>query len=492
MRKNFITNISFLLLLNLLIKPFWILGIDRGVQNELGPQVYGVYFALFNFAYIFQIVLDFGINNYNNRLIARSPEKLAGQLVSTLLLKIGLGAGYIVVLGIAAKAAGFTSEMELSILGQLALLQIAISFYGFLRSNVNALHLFKTDAVLSILDKAITSLLCGLVLWTNFLHLELSIPLFIWLQLIGYGLSIAAAFLIIGSRRIQFVRHFDWSLIKSIFKQSLPYALLGFLMTAYYRTDGVLLERLLGGAQGDYQAGVYASAFRLLDALNILGFLFAGLLMPMFSRLLESGSSIRSLLQLGFTLMLITSAGAASSFWWYRVHIMDLLYPDMQTEGAAVFGWLMIAFVLMSMTYIFGSLVTAHGNIRALNLISFAGFILNLVLNIIYIPKHLAVGSALATTLTQSLVFIAHAWVVDKTFTERISAAIWIKSLVFICLVSVGGWASSLVPVNWPLQMGISLLWIVPAAFASGMVQLQDLKNSMLALADAISKRTEA
>jgi O-antigen/teichoic acid export membrane protein len=171
---------------------------------------------------------------------------------------------------------------------------------------------------------------------------------------------------------------------------------------------------------------------------------------------------------------------------------MDLLYPDMQAEGAAVFGWLMIAFVLMSMTYIFGSLVTAHGNIRALNLISFTGFILNLVLNIIYIPKHLAVGSALATTLTQSLVFIAHAWVVHKTFTERISAAIWIKSLVFICLVSAGGWASSLVPLNWPLQMGISLLWIVPAAFASGMVQLRDLKNSMLALADAIGKRTEA
>ena len=91
MRKNFITNISFLLLLNLLIKPFWILGIDRGVQNALGPEVYGVYFALFNFSYVFQVILDFGINNYNNRLIARSPDKLGAQLFSTLVLKIGLG-----------------------------------------------------------------------------------------------------------------------------------------------------------------------------------------------------------------------------------------------------------------------------------------------------------------------------------------------------------------------------------------------------------------
>ena len=74
MRKNFITNIGFLLLLNLLVKPFWILGIDRSVQNAIGAEAYGTYFALFNFAFLFQVVLDFGINNYNNRQIAGKPE----------------------------------------------------------------------------------------------------------------------------------------------------------------------------------------------------------------------------------------------------------------------------------------------------------------------------------------------------------------------------------------------------------------------------------
>lgn len=492
MRKNFITNISFLLLLNLLIKPFWILGIDRGVQNELGPQAYGVYFALFNFAYIFQIVLDFGINNYNNRLIARSPEKLASQLVSTLLLKIGLGAGYIVLLGIAAQIAGFTSEIELSILGQLALLQIGISFYAFLRSNVNALHLFKTDAVLSILDKAITSILCGLVLWTNLTNLELSIPLFIWLQLIGYGLSILIAFLIIGSQRITFSRHFDFPLIKHIFRQSLPYALLGFLMTAYYRTDGVLLERLLGDEIGDYQAGIYASAFRLLDALNILGFLFAGLLMPMFSRLLASGTSLRNLLQLGFTLMLIASVGAGNSFWWYRAPIMEMLYPGVHADGAAVFGWLMIAFAGMSITYIFGSLVTAQGNIRALNYISLGGFLLNLLLNILFIPKQMAVGSAMATTITQALVCLAHVWLVHHTFSDRISSGTWLRSLVFVILVIVGGWISVELPLSWTWQWIMSLLWTIPAAFGSGLVRMHDLKNSLKTLLETWVNRAEA
>ena len=36
MLKKFLKNIALVLFLNLLIKPFWILGIDRSVQNVVG------------------------------------------------------------------------------------------------------------------------------------------------------------------------------------------------------------------------------------------------------------------------------------------------------------------------------------------------------------------------------------------------------------------------------------------------------------------------
>ncbi|MFI5220594.1 MAG: polysaccharide biosynthesis protein, partial [Bacteroidia bacterium] len=61
MQKKFITNLGFLLFLNLLIKPFWILGIDRSVQNTVGAEIYGQYYALFNFSFLLNILLDIGI-----------------------------------------------------------------------------------------------------------------------------------------------------------------------------------------------------------------------------------------------------------------------------------------------------------------------------------------------------------------------------------------------------------------------------------------------
>ena len=56
MQKKFLTNLGFLLLVNLLIKPFYILGIDAEVQNAASGGEYGLYFALFNFTFLFNIL----------------------------------------------------------------------------------------------------------------------------------------------------------------------------------------------------------------------------------------------------------------------------------------------------------------------------------------------------------------------------------------------------------------------------------------------------
>ena len=66
MPKKILANLFLLLAINLLIKPFWILGIDRTVQNTVGNQAYGQYMVLFNLSVMLTMLLDFGINNYTS------------------------------------------------------------------------------------------------------------------------------------------------------------------------------------------------------------------------------------------------------------------------------------------------------------------------------------------------------------------------------------------------------------------------------------------
>ena len=82
MKKKFLSNLLLLVLLNILIKPFWFFGIEVAVQNRVGEEMYGLYFSLFNFAFILNILLDIGITNYNNRAVAREHDLLEREFVS--------------------------------------------------------------------------------------------------------------------------------------------------------------------------------------------------------------------------------------------------------------------------------------------------------------------------------------------------------------------------------------------------------------------------
>ena len=65
-----------MVLLNLLVKPIALFGIDATVQNRVGPENYGLYFSLLNLSVLFNILLDVGINNFTTKNLAQEPEKI--------------------------------------------------------------------------------------------------------------------------------------------------------------------------------------------------------------------------------------------------------------------------------------------------------------------------------------------------------------------------------------------------------------------------------
>ena len=92
-----LSGLFWVLLANLLVKPFWILGVEVGVQNAVGNEAYGFYYALFSFSYIFNILLDLGVTNFNTRNIAQHPQLISKHLSGILGIKVMLFALYLVV-----------------------------------------------------------------------------------------------------------------------------------------------------------------------------------------------------------------------------------------------------------------------------------------------------------------------------------------------------------------------------------------------------------
>ena len=96
MQRTFIFNLALIILLNLIIKPFYIFGIDAEVQNQVGTKAYGLYFSLLNLTFLFNILLDFGIANYTSRTIAQYPNLVGSYFSKLFSIKILLFIAYII------------------------------------------------------------------------------------------------------------------------------------------------------------------------------------------------------------------------------------------------------------------------------------------------------------------------------------------------------------------------------------------------------------
>ena len=384
----------------MLIKPFWIFGIDRTVQNLVGDESYGFYFALFNFSMILNILLDVGITNFNNRNISRYNFLLPKHLSNIVGLKLVLAIVYAIFSLIIAGIIGY-SKVQFHLLFFLIFNQFLVSFTLYLRSNITALQFFRTDSLLSVLDRSLMILICSLLLYTNILGGQFSIQWFVYAQTISYIITAVITFAIVLQKAGRFKIRFDLKFFFVFLRKSYPYALLILLMALYNRIDSVMLERLLDGTTGHEQAGIYAQAFRLLDAVSMFGALVAGLLLPIFSKMIKEREPIGDVVKLSFTLLMIPAIVIAVSSVYYDVEIMSLLYTSNTAFSADILGILMIGFVGIASTYIFGTLLTANGSMKQLNIMAFFGVLLNVGLNLILIPRMQAYGSAYASLTTQ-------------------------------------------------------------------------------------------
>lgn len=472
MQKKFVTNLALLLFLNLLIKPFWILGIDREVQNHVGSVEYGNYYALFNFSFLLNIILDLGITNFNNKNIAQNNHLVGKHLSSIILLKVLLAVLYILFTIVFGYFIGYTLN-QVALLFVLAGNQILISFILYLRSNLSGLHLFKTDSFVSVLDRLIMISICGVLLWTDISNREIKMEWFIYAQTCAYILT-ALITLVIVMDRAKFKRlHWNVSFFMMILKQSYPFAILVLLMTFYNRIDTVMLERML--PDGAKQSGIYASAYRLLDATNMIAFLFAGLLLPIFAKMIKQKESVEEMVKLAASLLIVPAIIFACGSFAYKEELMGALYHEHVEESAQVFGRLMFCFIAISTNYIFGTLLTANGNLKQLNIIASTGMLINILLNVLLIPTHQAAGSAFSSLVTQFSAAVAQVIMAQYIFKFKINYRFIISMGVFAMVVAFIQNYSKGFNANWVLTFSVATLTCFALAFVSKLISIRGL-----------------
>lgn len=478
MRRFFVKNLLFVIIVNLLTKPLWVLLIDRNVQNSVGKAVYGPYLQLLNLSLIFQIVLDFGITNYNNRAIAREPEKLQSLFSEMLSARVVLMGLYIVISCIAAIVNGYTGYSMLLLLGILVF-QSMNMLVQFVRSNVSALHQFKTDGILSVADRFLMLIVCGFLLLYPATRKHFKIEWYIEAQILCYSIAAVIAYLVLRRIRqvkLQFTFH-SGTLLK-IMKETLPYALLIFLMSIYTRYD-VLMIGHLSGANGAVQTGIYAEAYRLLDASNMFGLMFASILLPLFGRMLVQQENVQPIVRTSVNLLLPGSLMVTVAAFFFGYPIMHKLYPAATAYDGQVFSWLMACFPAFCMMYVYSTLLTANGSLKTLNRQALVGVIINLSLNYILIPRYQALGAAITACITQTAMSAGFMLLCHRIIRLPIHIR-WIGAhALYLVVIVLLGYAVTQLQTTWLLQLMAFGGLCVAAMFLFRFISVTSVKQLM-------------
>jgi O-antigen/teichoic acid export membrane protein len=195
----------------------------------------------------------------------------------------------------------------------------------------------------------------------------------------------------------------------------------------------------------------------------------------MFSRMLKNKESVGQLVHIAYVLIIIPAIMVSVASVAFGNELIAFLYNEHLDLSSRVFRIIMPGFLGICSSYIFGSLLTANGNLRILNIIAGTGVVVSLTLNLILIPKIGVLGSAIANLSAQVLTAFAQTIVAVFIFKFKINYKLIIQLMIFASVTMLMVIFLRKIPVSWFYQLILFALTSLALAFIMKVIDLNSL-----------------
>lgn len=365
----------------------------------LGPYRSGQFQFVLSYATLFGVVIDFGIQQYIIKKISEEPGRAKHYFhnfwaVESLLIIVVYGAmiavatlnGYEPIVKQAIMVAGLGVALNglmypfLSVMSAFTDLK-KVAFLNFLNSAINVTVIFATIAVggsiVMLVTQQVIYAVVALLFYYRFVQKHIGSP-----------------------DLLKGLAGLDFGLAKRILVAAGPFALLVGFSTIYNRIDVVLITKIL-----DYtQTGLYTAAYKFFDLIAFFPAVVSHALYPVFTSLMSGGrkEQVRELLEKYMRLMVALALPMAVGGMLLAKPIIVLLAGEQFAEAAPVLAILVWAPALLFMYIVVNSIVVSQLT-KFATIITGANVIINVVGNLILLPRIGIVGAAIMTLVSESI-----------------------------------------------------------------------------------------
>lgn len=359
----------------------------------LGTAGWGVFSYAITLAGFLTLFMDPGINGIVMREIARLDDEDRRKLFSTaFFLKLALiTAGVLVIIFIAPH---FSTLPGVKIL--LPIVAIILAFdtiRDFFTSLARGMERMEFDAAIFLLTN-LGILVSGFI----FLATTKTPVSFAWAYVVGDILGIALAVFIIRSYLKKLYTHFSSALIGPTLRAAWPFAVTGALGLLLTNTDILIISWMRNASD----VGIYSSAIRIVQVLYLVPAVFQLSTLPIFSRFANrDNAKFRTALEQTVGLIFLASVPLALGGFILGTGIMTFVFGAAYTAGGLSFKILTLGLLFDFPAVVISSAVFAYNHQKSLIITSAIGGAVNVILDLILIPRFGIAGSAVATLIAQ-------------------------------------------------------------------------------------------
>ena len=436
--------------------------VSVAVVRYLGAQELGRYAYVLAFVYPFGVLADFGLATFAIREISREPARgpeVVASLRRALLLLSGVGSCAMIGVALLARHDA-TTMLCMGLAGLSMLLSAATTPCIVTLTAREDLHLVSVHRVVSsVLGAAATVIV---LLWE------------------GASLGLLAASAAVSGMMLIFARILAGCMpvastvlfghVRAMIRQALPFGLLMLGYALYYRVDMIMLHWL----RESRDVGLYAAAYRFLDAVILLAASIGGPFYPRLSSMAgRDPQGIRSMLEGTWKPLLALGLPLLIGTLFFADPLTQVLFGDGFGEAGVVLKILILGSLPLLWINIPNQALIAADVVLPLARVYGLSVLVNVLLNIALIPRWGPVGAAIATVVCEWLNLALVVRMAQREFGLSLSCeGLWRYALA-AATMSVVVWLSH----GFGLPLEILLGFV---AFAGGLMMVGYLRSADL------------
>lgn len=421
------------------------------LSRALGPSGLGTFALVIATVEVVRQLAEMGLGPATvRRLSASDPEDWPPIITGGLALRLAgatLGFSGILLLTLAPQLA---PNRDLFVIGGIVLFTGATSaaLIAPFQAALQMRHLFRVHLVASVLY-------LGLVAWG--IYAGWPVAGFLWAYVVQETAVLGGCTILFTSRYYLTLKS-SFAAIRPLGSEAISLGILAFVVMLYFRIDVFMLDALIGREV----VGQYALAFRFSEAFLLAGTAISASTFPRFVVLLQDSSrtEAQQLLSVLYRGAVIMGAIISLGISIFAPPIIRALFPHYHEAG------LLLAFLIWSVCFVFANQQTVDvligmGRVRAVTVIATVNLGVNVVLNVLLIPLHGALGAVVATVFTEAVNTALQGWYVSTQTNIRVPLEIWLFGTPMMAAAVVhvsGGWL--------PFVVGLVALAVLMLRFA--------------------------